>query len=220
VLDASQRRGLLLGLTSVVVHGVAVTVQLVLGAVLAVYILFFLLKDGRRFTTVLAGWVPLAPDTTRELLAGAGLRLRRYFVGTSVVAAMDALVIALGAVVLRMPLIGVIALVTFVAAFVPYLGALLSGAFAVVVALGSGGASTALWMLGLVLLTQNIFEGLLRPYAFGLALNMHPLAVLAVTLLGAALGGLIGVFVAPPFTAIAIYWLRPEHRRTEQRTAE
>lgn len=208
LLDASQRRSILLGLTSVLVHGAAVTAQLALGAVLAVYILFFLLKDGPRFTAYLTDRLPLPAATTGNMLAGAAFRLRRYFVGTAVVAAMDAVVISLGAVVLRMPLVIVIALVTFASAFVPYLGAFLSGAFAVVIALGSGGVSTALWMLGLVLLTQNILEGLLRPYAFGLALNMHPLGVLAATVIGAVLGGLIGVFVAPPFAAIAISWLR------------
>jgi predicted PurR-regulated permease PerM len=208
VLDASQRRGLLFGLASVLVHGAAVTAQLALGGVLAVYVLFFLLKDGPRFTTYLTNRLPLPAATTAELLATAAFGLRRYFVGTAVVAAMDAVVISLGAVVLRMPLIVVIALVTFALAFIPYVGAFLSGAFAVVIAFGSGGASTALWMLGLVLLTQNVLEGLLRPYAFGLALNMHPLGVLAATVLGAALGGVIGVFIAPAFAAIAIGWAR------------
>jgi predicted PurR-regulated permease PerM len=208
VLDASQRRGLLFGLASVLVHGAAVTAQLALGGVLAVYVLFFLLKDGPRFTTYLTNRLPLPAATTAELLATAAFGLRRYFVGTAVVAAMDAVVISLGAVVLRMPLIVVIALVTFALAFIPYVGAFLSGAFAVVIAFGSGGASTALWMLGLVLLTQNVLEGLLRPYAFGLALNMHPLGVLAATVLGAALGGVIGVFIAPAFAAIAIGWVR------------
>jgi putative heme transporter len=208
LLDASQRRGILLGLSSVLIQGVAAVAEVALGVVLALYVLFFLLKDGPRFTTFLIGRLPLPPATTSDMLAGAAFRLRRYFVGTAVVGAMDAAAISLGALILRVPLVLVIALVTFAAAFIPYLGAFLSGAFAVVIALGSGGVPTALWMLALVLLTQNVFDALLRPFAFGVALDMHPLAVLAATVAGAVLGGVIGVFVAPPFAAIAVVWLR------------
>jgi predicted PurR-regulated permease PerM len=142
------------------------------------------------------------------MLNDAGLRVRRYFVGTTVVAAMDAVVITLAAVLLRLPLLPVIALVTFVAAFVPYLGAWLSGIFVVVVALGSGGVATALWMLLIVLITQNVLEGVARPLAYGAALDLHPLTVLAATLLGGLLGGLMGVLIAPPLVAIVFTWIR------------
>jgi predicted PurR-regulated permease PerM len=208
LLDALDRREVLLGLASVLAEGAAATVALGLGALLAVYILLFLLKDAPRFTDALAARLPLPPATTRELVGTARLGLSRYAVGTTVVAAMDAAVITVGAILLDLPLVLVIALVTFAAAYVPYLGAWLSGAFAVVVALGSAGADAALWMLAIVLVTQTLLEGVLRPFAFGVALNLHPLTVLAVTLLGGALGGVIGVFIAPPATAIALSWLR------------
>jgi hypothetical protein len=60
------------------------------------------------------------------------------------------------------------------------------------VALGAGGVDTALWMLAVVLVTQNIIEGLVRPLAFGAALDMHPLAILAATVAGGILGGVVG----------------------------
>jgi predicted PurR-regulated permease PerM len=208
LLDGSQRREILLGVAGVVVNGTAAVFALLLGTLLAVYVLFFLLKDSRAFTEVVVARLPLAATTTREMLTDANSRLRRYMVGTTVVAAMDAAAITLGAIVLRLPLIAVIALVTFAAAYVPYVGAWLSAIFAVVVALGAGGIGTALWMLAVVLVTQNLLEGVLRPLAFGAALDMHPLAVLAATVVGSVLGGVLGVFIAPPAAAIVISWLK------------
>jgi predicted PurR-regulated permease PerM len=206
--DASKHGELLLGFAGWVVDETVVAIGLLLGVLLAVYVLFFLLKDGARFADGVVGRVRLPPATTRRMLDDAGDRLRQYFVGTTVVAAMDAVVITVGAAALRLPLLLVIALVTFTAAYVPYLGAWLSAIFAVVVALGSGGLDAALWMLLIVLVTQNLLEGVVRPFVFGSALDMHPLTVLAATVLGGLVGGVLGVFVGPPFVAIAISWLR------------
>ena len=141
-------------------------------------------------------------------MTDAGFRLRRYLVGTTVVAAVDAVVITLAAALLRLPLLLVIALVTFATAYVPYLGAWLSGIFVVVIALGSGGVETAIWMLVIVLITQNLLEAVLRPLAFGAALDLHPLTILAATVVGALVGGVVGVFVGPPLAAIAASWRR------------
>jgi putative heme transporter len=208
LLDASQRHELLLGLAGLGINGAVALIGFVFGGILALYVLFFLLRDGPRFADVVVARLPVPAPTGRAMLDDAGLRTRRYLVGTTAVAALDAVVITGGAAVLRMPLLLVIALVTFVAAYVPYLGAWLSGAFVMIVALGSGGMDTALWMLLIVLVTQNLLEGVVRPIAFGAALDMHPLAVLAVTALGAVLGGVVGVLVAPPFLAIALSWRR------------
>jgi len=208
VIGASQRREVLLGVAGALISGAAAIVALTFSALIAIYILFFLLKDGPRFREGIVARVALSPATTRTMLADAGVRVRRYVVGTTFVAALDALVIGLGAVILRLPLVSVIALVTFATAYVPYLGAWLSAIFAVVVALGAGGPDAALWMLAIVLVTQNVLEGLVRPIAFGAALDMHPLAILAATVAGGILGGVVGVFIAPPLAAIIISWRR------------
>ncbi|TMM38058.1 MAG: AI-2E family transporter [Actinobacteria bacterium] len=208
LLDATQRHELLLGLAGFVVNGTAAAVGLLFWGLVTLYILFFLLKDGPRFVDGLAARLPVPLGTARELLTDAGFRLRRYLVGTTVVAAVDAVVITLAAALLRLPLLLVIALVTFATAYVPYLGAWLSGIFVVVIALGSGGVETAIWMLVIVLITQNLLEAVLRPLAFGAALDLHPLTILAATVVGALVGGVVGVFVGPPLAAIAVSWRR------------
>jgi predicted PurR-regulated permease PerM len=206
LLGSQEWQAALFGVGSAVLSSAALAAQIAIGVLLGAFLLYYLFKDGPAFVGYLDRWLPLRPGLTRELLNTAAFRMRRYVLGTTVVAAMDTLVIGLGAVVLGLPLIGVIALVTFVAAFVPYLGAWVSAVFAVLVALGAGGPATAVWMLVIVLVTQNVLEGVLRPYVFGRALDLHPVVVLTVTVIGGAVAGLVGVLLAPPVAAIAVSW--------------
>jgi predicted PurR-regulated permease PerM len=199
-------RSALTGLGATVVSAVVVTGQLAVGILIGGYLLFYAFRDGARGFAVLESKLPLRPGLARDLVNSAAYQFRRYMFGTTVIAMMDAAVITLGALVLGLPMVGTIAVLTFVAAYVPYLGAWISAAFAVLVALGAGGLPDALWMLLIVLITQNILEGVLRPTVFGRALGLHPVLVLGVTILGAVLGGLLGVFLAPPLTAIAVSW--------------
>ncbi|WP_433222237.1 AI-2E family transporter [Dactylosporangium sp. CS-047395] len=201
VLQSEAWRTALLGAGSAVSQGVIVAAEAAIGLLVGTYLLYYLLRDGPRVVAAIEPHLPEYLDFTR-----AAVQLRRYMVGTAVVAAMDAAVITFGAAVLGVPFLLTIAIVTFVAAFVPYLGAWVSAIFAVLLALGAGGVTTAVWMVVIVLITQNVLEGILRPLVFGRALNLHPVVVLAVTVLGAAVGGLCGVFLAPPLAAIARSW--------------
>lgn len=213
LLRSQQWRDALLGAGSALLSTAALLAQAAFGVLMGAFLLYYMFKDGPAFVDYLDRRLPLRPGLVRLMLDGAALRLRQYVLGTTVVAAMDAIVITLGAVALGLPLIGMIALITFVAAYVPYLGAWVSAVFAVVVALGAGGPAAAAWMVVIVLLTQNILEGVLRPFVFGRALDLHPLAILAATVVGAALAGLVGVLLAPPAAAIAVSWramLRPD----------
>ncbi len=208
LVDAAQHKQVLLGIAGGLLNGAAAVVALAFTALIALYVLFFLLLDGPRFGAGIERRGSLPAATTRVMLSDAAVRLRKYVVGTTFVAAMDAVVIGLAAVILRLPLVPIIVLVTFATAYIPYLGAWLSAIFTVAVALGSGGVDTALWMLAVVLVTQNVLEGVVRPLAFGAALDMHPLAVLAATVAGGILGGVLGVFIGPPLAAIIISWRR------------
>jgi predicted PurR-regulated permease PerM len=91
---------------------------------------------------------------------------------------------------------------------VPYVGALIAGAFAVVIALGAGGTSTALWMLLVVFLANGLLQNIISPLACGAALEVSPLALLLTALLGATLAGVVGVVLAAPVTAITMHGVR------------
>jgi len=167
--------------------------------------LFFMLKDA----PVLRAWIERhmgVPETVaRTVTRRTSGSLRGYFVGVTAVAVFNGVVIGAGALVLGVPQAGAIAVVNFVAAYIPYLGAWTAGAFTVLLALGSHGASTALVMAMLILLANGPLQQLLQPVAFGAALGIHPLAVLIVTIAGGSLFGGIGLILAAPMTAAAAH---------------
>ena len=166
--------------------------------------LFFLLKDG----PVIRAWAEShmgVPVPVGRIVAGRTLQsLRGYFAGVTAVAAFNGIVIGLGAWALGVSEPGAIAVVNFVAAYVPYLGAWTAGAFTVLIAYGSQGTSTAIAMAIIVLLANGVLQQLIQPIAYGAALGIHPLAVLVVTIAGGALFGTIGLVLGAPLTSAAI----------------
>jgi putative heme transporter len=171
---------------------------------LTILSLFFLLKDG----PAIRAWgerhlgipVPLARTITQRMLEA----LRGYFLGTTLVAAFNAVVVGVGALILGIPLAGTIAVVTFFAAYVPYLGAWSAGAFSVLMALGGAGTDAAIAMAVLQLLANGILQQLVQPFAMGAALGIHPLAVLVVSIGGGALFGAAGLILAAPVTSAVV----------------
>jgi putative heme transporter len=166
--------------------------------------LFFLLKDG----PVIRDWTERhmgVPHEISHVITGRTLQsLRGYFVGVTAVAAFNAVVIGLGALVLGVPQVGAIMLINFVAAYIPYLGAWSAGAFTVLIALGSEGSGTAITMAIIVLLANGILQQMIQPIAYGAALGIHPLAVLIVTIAGGSLFGTIGLILAAPLTSACV----------------
>jgi predicted PurR-regulated permease PerM len=165
--------------------------------------LFFLLKDGR----LIRAWTERhmrVPDHVAHQMTGRVLQsLRGYFVGVTIVAAFNAVVVTVGALLLGVPEVGAIALVTFLGAYVPYLGAWGAGAFSVLVALGGAGTDAAIGMVVVQLLANGLLQQMVQPIAYGAALGIHPLAVLIVTIAGGALFGAVGLILAAPLTSAA-----------------
>ena len=131
--------------------------------------------------------------------------LRRYFLGVTIVAIFNGAVVGLGAWALGVPLAGTIAVVTFVTAYVPFIGAFVSGAFAVILALAAEGTQTAAIMLVIVLLANGLLQNVLQPVAFGATLGLNPLAVLIVTIAAGALFGMVGLILGAPLTSAVVH---------------
>jgi putative heme transporter len=165
--------------------------------------LFFLLKDG----PVIRSWLEGHGRVPRPVAHQIGERvlesLRGYFVGVTFVAIFNAAVVGVGALILGIPLAGTIAAVTFLGAYIPYLGAWGAGAFAVLLALGGAGTDAAAGMIVIQLLANGILQQMVQPIAMGAALGIHPLAVLIVTIAGGALFGAVGLILAAPLTSAA-----------------
>jgi putative heme transporter len=166
--------------------------------------LFFLLSDGpsiRRWAEGHLGVPPAVGHVIGQRTLGA---LRGYFLGVTIVAAFNGVVVLVGALILDVPLAGTIAAVTFLGAYIPYLGAWSAGAFAVLIALGGAGPDAAGGMIVVQLLANGVLQQLVQPFAMGAALGIHPLAVLIVTIAGGALFGAVGLILAAPLVSATV----------------
>src|SRR5829696_8714197 len=185
--------------------GIGALASLVVFLTFTALSLFFLLKDG----PVIRAWTERhmgLPPSVARIVTGRTLgALQGYFAGVTAIAAFNAVVIGLGALVLDLPQIGSIMLVNFFAAYIPYLGAWSAGAFTVLIALGSQGLETAVAMAVIVLLANGALQQMIQPIAFGATLGIHPLAVLIVTIAGGALFGTIGLVLAAPLTSAGVH---------------
>ncbi|MGW2031408.1 AI-2E family transporter [Streptomyces sp. NPDC001356] len=187
-----------------VISGVSVVAESIAMAVLALLLVFFFLRDSDR---ALAGLRSLAPGDSADLLEAIARRsfaaVEGFMRGTTFIALIDALCITVGLLILRVPgAIGLGALV-FVGAYIPYLGAFLSGAVAVLVTLADRGFVIALWALGVVLAVQVLEGHVLQPVIQSRTVQMHPAAVLLTITAGASVAGILGMLLAVPLTAAA-----------------
>jgi predicted PurR-regulated permease PerM len=163
----------------------------------------FLLIDGPKIRAWTERHLGVPAATARTITGRTLESLRGYFFGVTIVALFNATLVGLGALVLDVPLAGTIAAVTFIGAYIPYLGAWSAGAFAVLIALGGAGPEAALGMAVIQLLANGVLQQMIQPIAYGAALGIHPLAVLIVTIAGGALFGAPGLILAAPLTSAA-----------------
>lgn len=175
------------------------------GAVLALFATIFFLSDGPGIWRFL---VKIVPSEGRESVHIAGQRawtaVGTYVRTLPVIAFADAVGIGVGVWLLGVPFPLAIGVLTFFTAFVPVIGAVFAGAVAVLIALVSNGPVTALLVLGVVILVQQIESNVLQPVLMGRALELHPLAVVTAASIGLLLAGIPGGVLAVPVLAAAI----------------
>ncbi|MEU8778774.1 AI-2E family transporter [Streptomyces sp. NPDC048606] len=190
-------------ITSAGLQGVTVLFEVLTGMLLAMFSTLFLLYDGKRIWTWVLGLLPAA---ARPGVAGAGPRawrtLTAYVRGTVLVALIDAVFIGLGLYFLDVTMAVPLAVFIFLFAFIPLVGAVVSGALAVVVALVTEGPFIALMVVVVVLAVQQIEGHVLQPFILGRAVRVHPLAVVLSVAAGGMIAGIGGAVVAVPLVAV------------------
>ncbi|XPP27823.1 MAG: AI-2E family transporter [Leucobacter sp.] len=178
--------------------------QLVAGALLAVFSLIFLLADGKRIWYWVLGFLPVRAHAPIDTAGRAGwVSVGQYVRVQIFVAFVDAVGIGIGAAILGVPLPVPIAILVFLGSFIPFLGAIATGALAVFIALVYNGPLNALIMLGVVILVQQIESHVLQPLVMGNAVKVHPLGVVLAVSAGALLAGIPGALFAVPIAASA-----------------
>jgi predicted PurR-regulated permease PerM len=191
-------------LTSGALTTAATVGEVFTGIVLALFTLFFFLKDGRSIWLWLIG---LCPADARAYVDEAARRSWRtlisYVRATVAVALVDALGIGIGLAVLGVPLVIPLAALVFLGAFIPIIGSFLAGSVAVLVALVSKGPITALIALAVVVAVMQLEGHVLQPLLLGRAVRVHPLAVVLAIAAGLLVAGIFGALIAVPTVACA-----------------
>ncbi|HLM89157.1 MAG TPA: AI-2E family transporter [Streptosporangiaceae bacterium] len=185
------------------------------GLVLMLFVTFFLIKDGDRIWNWFLG--AMRTGTARRMdRAGhaSWLVLVYYMRGTVAVAAIHALVVGVALSIMGVPLAVPLAVLVFLAAFVPLVGLLVAGALAIVVTLATKGWVDAVVLLGILIVEDQLEAHLLQPQVVGKMIRLHPLAVILSLAAGGVLAGIPGAVVAVPIVAVITRAL-PELRRTE-----
>ncbi|MGV9936036.1 AI-2E family transporter [Streptomyces olivaceoviridis] len=190
-------------ITSAGLEGVQVIVEALTGILLVFFSTLFLLYDGKR---IWQWFLKLVPAAARPGVAGAGPRawrtLTAYVRGTVLVALIDAIFIGIGIYFLDVPMAVPLAVFIFLFSFIPLVGAVASGALAVIVALVTQGVFTAVMTLVVVLAVQQIEGHVLQPFILGRAVRVHPLAVVLTVAAGGMVAGIGGAVVAVPLVAV------------------
>lgn len=186
-------------------QGATIAAEVFVGLLLSLVTTFFFVKDGDRLTGAalrLAG--PHRHTELSELGRRAWATLTGYVRGTTANGVINGTLMGVGLAILGVPLALPIAVLTFVGAYFPLVGAFVTGALAALVALASQGPVTALVVVGLTVLIHNVEGYLVGPLVLGRSVHLHPLAVLLALGVGAAIAGVIGAFLAVPVAAVAV----------------
>lgn len=190
-------------LTSGALSTASTITEVVTGALLMLFTLIFLLHGGR---DIFAFLTRIFPTTVRERVRDAGRAGFRSLIGyvraTCLVALVDAIGIGTGLAIMGIPLALPLASLVFLGAFVPLVGAILTGGIAVIVALIAKGWVYALITLGLIIAVQQLEAHVLQPIVMGRAVSLHPLAVVLAIAGGSVLAGIVGALLAVPALAV------------------
>jgi predicted PurR-regulated permease PerM len=207
-------------ITTSVLTGVGSVASGVITTLLTLVLVFLFVKDGPRFLP----WLVRVAGTgagghVAEVLRRIWTTLGDFIRVQAFVAFVDGVLIGLGLVVLGVPLAIPLAVLTFLGGFIPIVGALVAGALSVLVALVSNGFTTALIVLLIIVLVQQLEGNVLQPMLQGRSLRLHAAVVLLAVTAGSTLYGIAGAFLSVPATAAAAVVVRYLGERIDARVA-
>lgn len=211
LLDAgvTQLRAHSSDIVSGITAGLGTVTSVTVVFLLTLVFTFFCLKDGDKFLPWASRWTNnRAFVHAVRVSEEAWQTLSAYILAQATVALADAVLIGLGLLLLDVPLALALMVMIFFASFIPIVGAVVTGILATLVALVAHGWVTALVVLGVVLVVQQLESNLLQPFLVGKTLKLHPAVVLGSVTVGSTLFGIVGAFLAVPATAVTIVVLR------------
>lgn len=191
------------GSTDAVVDGAVLVGETFAGLLLALFLAFFIVKDGARFQAFVLRNLPADQRPLfRRLGARAWRTLGGYLRGSAALGIVEGIIIGVAMAIVGGALIPAVMTITFFAAFVPFIGAIVAGTLAVAVTFVTAGTGPALVVAIVAFAVQQLDNDLLAPIVFGKALELHPVTILLGVATGAALGGLPAAVLAVPVVAL------------------
>jgi len=203
-------------LLSGVAKGISGLSDIVFFLAFAILCTLFVLKDGPVMHRFINRHMGVSESAANVVTTNVAKSLRSYFLGVTIIAAFNAVMIGGAALVLGVPLAGTIAVLTFVGAYIPFVGAWVSGAFAVLIALGAEGETAALIMAVVALLANGALQQMIQPLVMGATLGLNPLVVLVVTIGAGSLFGMVGLTLAAPLASAAVHISNELRARTPE----
>lgn len=186
------------------IAGVSAAAEAITGVLLVLVMLFFFLKDGDRiWNFFLLPFQGERLERARRIGNTTPRVLGEYVRGTAIIALVDAVVIGGGLAILQVPLALPLAVIVFLTAFIPLIGATVAGILAALVALVANGPIVALIVLAIVIVVNQLEGELLQPVVMAPYLKLHPLVILVALTAGTILGGIAGAVLAVPIAAVA-----------------
>ena len=203
------------GSSSAILGGAVLVGEVIAGLILSLFLAFFMVKDGPRFQAFLLRRVPPDRQDLAARLAARGWRtLGGYLRGSALLGLVESTIIGITMAITGASLIPAVMAITLLAAFVPFVGAVVAGTLATAVTLVTAGSGPALIVGIVALVVQQLDNDFLAPIVFGKTLDLHPVAVLLGVATGAALGGLPTAVLAVPITAL-VFNLTNEARKPQ-----
>lgn len=191
------------GLTSTALSVTRATADVIAGLLFGLFVVIFLLYDGKR---VWQWFRSLFPAKVGDRLNNAGLAawttLSGFIQGTFVIACIHAVVIGTALWLLGVPIVLPLAILVFLGGFVPLVGALVAGSFAVLISLGTQGLGAAITLLVVLILENELEAHILQPFVIGRYVRLHPLAIVTVLVLGSVVAGFPGTLFSVPLTGV------------------
>jgi len=196
--------GIIPGVASWVTTAFSSVAAFAIGVFAAFFILYFVLSDWDELSEWVASHMGVSQELGEGIIEDTVWSMRKYFYVLTVSSLVTGVLVGGTMAVLGLPLAFVVGTVTFLTSYIPYLGAIFSGAFAFLVALGSGGLTDAIIVVIAVLVVQNVVQPIVQTKWTESALSLHPIVTFGSTIVGAAVAGILGAALSAPIVAMVI----------------
>ncbi len=196
------------GVLGAVTHTFYGAVSAIIGVFFALFFLFFAIRDGYRFSGWIARSTGLDEESIDAVVRVSRDSVRGYFRGTAITALLTAPIFMIPLLIMRIPLAIPIFILYFFLSFLPFVGAWITGAFAILIAFGAGGLPAALIIGATFVISNGTIQSAVSSWALGNSLQLHPVAVLLATIIGGTIAGLLGMVLGAPVLAAVVKSVR------------